>query len=463
MKKLLLSAACVVALNAVNAQTYQAKEAKGRPANVPAKAPKAVQMNKAGDDITDWYNPVNFWERSNVGGQFASNRFVNFIMHDSLSKYIDDKGAIEYGQGATSIGQVIDPKDNLISSTDNPGILLSGYVKYKVDSIRFTYLYVRNTDSTQDELGQTIPVYDTLFVAYFVGNQIGKAATANATLGRWSRPTFTGGAVRMPSNYLKLDTLIFGPGTTDSTLASNNNGGFENSWRLKSMQLAAPANMSVNPVVNGTTGAVTLDLAAASLVFKSGVKSVRNVGGVTDTAVMIYQKNPATDPLPAGTRRTNYFGYLQFQNNPTSSGVTFKNDAYTNSLITYPIQAYDATETYIPGHFFNVQQFIDMDFLISTTSGNVGLADHELVSIGNVYPNPANGSTTVTFNTQKTANVTVSLTNLLGQEVASVNAGKLAAGVNQVNLNLSNIKAGVYFVNVTADGARQTKKLTVTE
>jgi hypothetical protein len=39
----------------------------------------------------------------------------------------------------------------------------------------------------------------------------------------------------------------------------------------------------------------------------------------------------------------------------------------------------------------------------------------------------------------------------------------MAAGSNNVSLNLSNIKAGVYFVNVSVDGLSTTKKLTITE
>lgn len=474
MKKLLLSAACLLALGAANAQSFNApKQPKGTPANVPVKRASS-QLNKSGVDVSDWYNPVQMWERSSVGGQFATNNYVNFMMHDSLSKYINDDGTMDYGVGVTSIGQVLDPKDELINSTDNPGILLSGYVKYTVDSLRFTYLYVRNTDSTQDELGQTVPVYDTLFVAYYYGSQIQKDAFNKTVVGTNARVNWST-ATRMPASYFKIDTLIFGPGTTDSTRANNNNG-FENSWRLKVKSLAAPAGMNVSPTVNPTTGVVSNDLVAATLTFKAGIKSVRTMAindstTVSDTAVMIYQLDPVATPLPAGTRRTNYFGYYFYQNNGSASGVDYKNDkAYTNSLIAYPWSAYPTTGTagYIPGQLFQnsagaVDMFIDMDFHLTTTSGNVGLADHELVSIGAVYPNPAKGYTSVAFNTKKAAEVTVSLTNLLGQQVATVNAGKLAAGVNEVKLDLNNLKAGVYFVNVTVDGVSATKKLTITE
>ncbi|MFN7313177.1 MAG: T9SS type A sorting domain-containing protein [Bacteroidota bacterium] len=470
MRKLVLTFAGSLAILAANAQQFESKQKNGTPANIPAKA-KAEVYTKSGVDVSDWYNPIDLWARSSVGSQFtAANRFVNFIMHDSLAKYVDDDGSVDYGVGATSVGQILDPKDQLISSTDNPGLLLSGYVKYTLDSLRFTYLYVRNTDSTQDELGQTVPVYDTLFIAYFQGNQIQKNPFSTTNLGLNARVGWTPGTVRMPTNYFKLDTIVFGPGTTDSTRVNNNNG-FENSWSLKGYAAAAPSGMNVNPTVNPVTGAVSNDLIGATLTFKAGVKSVRTVdlgGGntATDTAVMIYQLDKTVSPLPAGTRRTNYFGFLMFQN-PQSSGVQLKNEAFTNSLLTYPRYAYPTSGNdalgYIPGHFFNAQTFVDIDFHITSTSGNVGLADHELVSIGNLFPNPASSFTTVTFNSLKSGNVTVSLTNLVGQEVSALNVGKLGAGVNQVKLNLDNVKPGIYFVNVTVDGATTTKKLTITE
>jgi hypothetical protein len=471
MKKLLLSAACFLALNVANAQTFSAPKAiNGTPANVPAKAVKS-QLNNAGEpvNVSDWYNPIQFWERSSIGGQFTSNRFVNFLTHDSFPKYIAADGAVDYGVGATSVGQVLDPKDLLIASTDNPGIMLSGYVKYTVDSLRFTYLYVRHADSTQDELGQTVPVYDTLFLAYFNPAQVAKNGYSTTSYGKNAKVSWTPGAVRMPASYLKLDTVIFGPGTEDTT-RSISSGGFETSWSLKSLQFAAPAGMNVSPTVNPTTGAVSNDIVAATMTFKSGIKTIRTIAlndstSIRDTAVMICKVDPTT--LPAGTRRTNYFGFLMFQNDPTASGINFKPDYFNNSLFAFHQYSYPTSGNtaygYLPGHLFTRQNFVDIDFHLTTTSGNVGLADHELVSIGSVYPNPATGYTNVAFNTKKAANVTVTLTNLVGQEVAFVNAGKLAAGVNEVKLDLNNLKAGVYFVSVTVDGVSSTKKLTIAQ
>jgi hypothetical protein len=182
-----------------------------------------------------------------------------------------------------------------------------------------------------------------------------------------------------------------------------------------------------------------------------------------DTAVIVYQKDPAVTPNTS--RRANTFGTLYYYNEATS-GVTYTNPTYFNSCQFQPQwNAYGQNASwagnYLVGHAFSADLFLETAFHL--TSLNVGVTENDLVAISSVYPNPANGSTNVGFNLKQAGNVAVTVTNLLGQTVATVNPGKLAAGSNNVNLNLSNIKAGVYFVNVSVDGTSTTKKLTVTE
>lgn len=77
------------------------------------------------------------------------------------------------------------------------------------------------------------------------------------------------------------------------------------------------------------------------------------------------------------------------------------------------------------------------------------------------YPNPADQATTIVVSLkEKASNIEVTLHNQLGQLVNTYNVnGQL--GVNEVNVNLSSLSAGVYFYKVNVNGSVVTKKLIV--
>jgi hypothetical protein len=404
-------------------------------------------------DVSGWYIPLDMMSKSNVGASIQ--QFVGFITHDSLHKSVLSDGTITYGRGATSVGHVLDPKDDLIGQTDNPVLKLSQFISFKMDSVRFTYIYSRRVDSLDDGLGGKLPVVDTLFVAYYVGNSIVKNPFQLTQ--RHARVNWAGGTVRMPIGYYKLDTILLPPGRNDSTRVSNTNGNFENSYQLKVLTLPAPSGMDVA----AANGANSNNLVATTFTFKSGIQSV--IG--TDTAIMSYQMDPST--FPVGARRTNFFGYLQGQNQGTTkwNNPTF----FNSSLITYPRYAYatSGVQGYLPGVGYNVEQYIDVDFHLTTTSNNVGINEikNDVVALSNVYPNPARSTekSVIAFNLKESATVNVSIMNLMGQEVKNLFTQSFTDGAHAEFLDLSGLKPGVYMVNMTVNGTTVSKKLSVTE
>jgi len=84
-------------------------------------------------------------------------------------------------------------------------------------------------------------------------------------------------------------------------------------------------------------------------------------------------------------------------------------------------------------------------------------------SVNNVYvfPNPAVSNTTVTFNTSEAANVSVSLSNVVGQTVLTENLGQLNAGNHNYSLDAANLQNGLYLVSITAGGSTMTKTLSI--
>ncbi|MEQ9264433.1 MAG: PKD domain-containing protein [Balneolaceae bacterium] len=83
----------------------------------------------------------------------------------------------------------------------------------------------------------------------------------------------------------------------------------------------------------------------------------------------------------------------------------------------------------------------------------------EEISISQNYPNPFNPSTTIDFELNETANVTLSVYNMLGQEVARLVDGQRSAGVHTVTFDASNLSTGIYIYRLNAGGKSFTKKM----
>jgi len=66
------------------------------------------------------------------------------------------------------------------------------------------------------------------------------------------------------------------------------------------------------------------------------------------------------------------------------------------------------------------------------------------------YPNPFNPSTTIKFSLAADSKVNLTVFDILGQEVANLINGNLAAGSHEINFNASNVNSGVYFYRVDA-------------
>lgn len=93
---------------------------------------------------------------------------------------------------------------------------------------------------------------------------------------------------------------------------------------------------------------------------------------------------------------------------------------------------------------------------------NVGIDDLSNNIHFNVYPNPAEDNTLITFNLIESNQADIKIYDVVGKVVSSVFTGNLNAGEHQYSVSgNSKLASGVYFIKLTVGGESFTKKLIV--
>jgi len=94
------------------------------------------------------------------------------------------------------------------------------------------------------------------------------------------------------------------------------------------------------------------------------------------------------------------------------------------------------------------------------TIGIKEVAGTTISNVGQNYPNPFTGSTTVNVSLTKSETVTLNVTNSIGQVVAT-KVVKGTAGKNEITIDGTSLTAGIYFYTVVAGDSKVTRKMSV--
>ncbi len=76
-----------------------------------------------------------------------------------------------------------------------------------------------------------------------------------------------------------------------------------------------------------------------------------------------------------------------------------------------------------------------------------------------LFPIPFNNTTTIQFNLSETKNVSINIFDVVGREVKSIPTKSLQSGNNKINLDLSELKSGIYSCKIKSNENFQTGKL----
>jgi hypothetical protein len=110
--------------------------------------------------------------------------------------------------------------------------------------------------------------------------------------------------------------------------------------------------------------------------------------------------------------------------------------------------------------FVNINGYGNSTFVDNiNVAGVLGISENELANAISLYPNPANNKVNITVNDNAYDSIKIQVFNSLGQRLQSTESNDQST--NNFSLDVSNLAAGLYFINIDVDGVKASKKLLV--
>ena len=98
---------------------------------------------------------------------------------------------------------------------------------------------------------------------------------------------------------------------------------------------------------------------------------------------------------------------------------------------------------------------------VNLTFGTGISAEAQLANGISLFPNPAKEMATASFTLNNAATVTAKIYNALGAVVRTMELGNMAAGEQQLAINLNDLASGIYMLHLNINGASISTPLTV--
>lgn len=202
-------------------------------------------------------------------------------------------------------------------------------------------------------------------------------------------------------------------------------------------------------------------------VYISGPTKGNNSGTYTWTAYGSGGQTPYTYLWKYSLDGTNYNG--TFGTGQSVSGqLPLDNDLYLKVIMTDNNQQ-QAIDYFItlnmsdhPVHKSEAKSYIG-DSTSSTKSSTISLqtTNNDGLSLGVLYPNPAQINTTVKYNLEHPGNVRISIINSFGVVVQLHEKKHTSTGVFYKTIHTSNLEKGIYVVEISSGEKQITKKLII--
>lgn len=163
-----------------------------------------------------------------------------------------------------------------------------------------------------------------------------------------------------------------------------------------------------------------------------------------------FDLNPNNDPRPA------------IGSEPTTAGTDFSNPRLSG-LVNVPYRG--AFDPALPMNQQWTSGWTNFDpentqYVTSVSETGGGVPDR--FTLLQNYPNPFNPATTIQFSLPQSGRVTLSVYNVLGEQVATLVDQELRAGSYQSQFNAENISSGVYIYKLSTGTFTETRKMILT-
>ena len=147
-----------------------------------------------------------------------------------------------------------------------------------------------------------------------------------------------------------------------------------------------------------------------------------------------------------------------------NSGTTAEGIIYNNAPVaTYYVKVYGYGGAYSNSSCYNLRANTSSSAYRGTENVATALdeADQAILEKAVIYPNPTQGALSVEFNTFESKETNIKIIDLTGKELMNMPMN-LEKGNHTIELDLSSLANGVYFINIQQNGSVQTEKLVIT-
>lgn len=104
---------------------------------------------------------------------------------------------------------------------------------------------------------------------------------------------------------------------------------------------------------------------------------------------------------------------------------------------------------------------VDTASIFSGSLSGVNEVKNDLFVMGQNYPNPFTGNTSIPVNFTRNTSVKVSVYDLVGKEIYSQEFSNIPAGNNNLDIHMGNVPSGVYVYSIEAEGFKTSRRMLV--